>query len=229
MAGKQQEVENQKARVLLVDDHPIVRQGLAQLIQQEKGLSVCGEAAGASEALQAIPKTKPDMAIIDISLRDRSGIELIKDIKVRHPDVLMLVISMHDESLYAARALRAGARGYIMKKEAPDELMAAIRRVLNGQLYLSQRMTSKMLLQFAGGSADGASSAVSALSNRELEVFELTGKGLGVCQIAKRLQLAVATVNTHREHIRAKLNLKDASELRQRAIHWLHNERGNSP
>ena len=226
MAPKQGAVDpSPPGRILLVDDHPIVRQGLAELIQQEPDLSVCGEASDASEALKAIAASQPDIAIVDISLRDTSGIELVKDIKIHRPDLPVLVLSMHDETLYAERALRAGARGYVMKEEATEKLMTAIRTVLEGRMYLSQRMSARLLSQFVDGSPERRGSPVERLSDRELQVFELIGRGLGTRQIAESLHLSVKTIESHRENIKGKLKLTSAAELMQHAIHWVEFEK----
>lgn len=206
-----------KYRVMLVDDHPILRQGLAQLINQEKDLMVCGQFEEASKALDAVESLTPDAAIVDISLKGASGIELLKNIKVRFPALLVLVLSMHDESLYAERALRAGASGYIMKQEATEQVLVALRKVLNGEIYLSETMSSKLMHQLVGGKPT-AGSLLERLSDRELEIFGLIGQGRGTRQIAEQLHLSVKTVESHRAHIKEKLNLKNATELVHRAI-----------
>ena len=206
-----------KFRVLLVDDHPILRQGLARLINEQKDLMVCGEFEEAAKALDSIDTTKPDAAIVDISLKGASGIELLKNIKVRFPQLLVLVLSMHDESLYAERALRAGASGYIMKQEATEQVLVALRRVLGGEIYLSEPMSSKLMHQLVGGRPT-AGSLLERLSDRELEIFGLIGQGRGTRQIAEQLHLSVKTVESHRAHIKEKLNLKNATELVHRAI-----------
>ncbi len=214
-----------KLRVLIVDDHPIVRHGLRQLISQEPDLEVSGEAERPSEALKAIASLKPHVAIVDLSLREGSGLELIKDIKVRHPKLAVLVLSMHDESIYGERVLRAGARGYITKAEASENLLTAIRRVLAGEIYLSEKMAARMLHKLAAGPGVTDSSPVGVLSDRELEVFQLIGQGLRTRQIAERLQLSVKTIETYRENIKWKLKLEDAAELLQHAIRWVQGER----
>ena len=213
-----------KLRVLIVDDHPIVRHGLRQLISQEPDLEVSGEAERPSEALKAIASLKPHVAIVDLSLREGSGLELIKDIKVRHPKLAVLVLSMHDESIYGERVLRAGARGYITKAEASENLLTAIRRVLAGEIYLSEKMAARMLHKLAAGPGVTDSSPVGVLSDRELEVFQLIGQGLRTRQIAERLQLSVKTIETYRENIKWKLKLEDAAELLQHAIRWAQGE-----
>jgi DNA-binding NarL/FixJ family response regulator len=212
-------------RVLLVDDHPIVRRGLAELIDQEPGFSVCGEAQNAQEALDSVAALQPDLAVVDVSLQGTSGIELIKDVKIRYPDMLVLVLSMHDETLYAERVLRAGARGYVMKEEATEKLMTAIRKVLSGQIYLSEKMAARALSKFIHGARDTNGSPLECLSDRELQVFELIGRGRGTRQIAETLHLSVKTIESHREHIKSKLNLTRSTELMQHAIQWVQGER----
>jgi DNA-binding NarL/FixJ family response regulator len=208
------------AKVLLVDDHPIVRQGLAQLLEQENDLIVCGEADDARGALEAIDRLKPDIAIVDIMLKDINGIELIKKIKSRLGKLPVLVMSMHDESLYAERALRAGARGYIMKEEATDKMLIAIRRVMQGEIYLSERMISRILHRLADGKSQ-ADSPLDRLSDRELEVFRLIGEGLGTRQIAERLTVSVKTIESYRAHIKEKLELNTSTEVMHQAVQWV--------
>jgi DNA-binding NarL/FixJ family response regulator len=209
-----------KSRILLVDDHPIVRQGLSELINNEKDLVMSGTAEDLNKALEAIETLKPDLVIVDISLKGSNGIELLKNIKVRYPKMLVLMLSMHDESLYAVRALRAGASGYIMKQEATEKVLTAIRRVLNGEIYLSEKMEKKMMQQLVGGRAARSGSPIEDLSDRELEVFNLIGQGHGTRQIAEELHLSIKTIESHRAHIKEKLNLKNATELVQYAIQW---------
>jgi DNA-binding NarL/FixJ family response regulator len=209
-----------KHRILLVDDHPIVRQGLSEMINQERDLFVCGTAEDVHRALDALEKVGPDLVIADISLKGSNGIELLKNIKVRYPRTLVLVLSMHDESLYAVRALRAGAAGYIMKQEATDKVLTAIRQVLSGEIYLSERMEKKMMHQLVGGRAARTGSPIEDLSDRELEVFGLIGQGHGTRQIAEELHLSIKTIESHRAHIKEKLNLRNATELVQHAIQW---------
>ncbi len=214
--------EGQPAKVLLVDDHPIVRQGLAQLLEQEEDLIVCGEAYDAQGALDAIEKLKPDIAIVDIMLKDVNGIELIKKIKSQLGELPVLVMSMHDESLYAERALRAGARGYIMKEEATDKMLIAVRKVMQGEIYLSEVMVSRILHRLADGKSK-ADSPLDRLSDRELEVFQLIGEGLGTRQIAERLQVSVKTVESYRAHIKEKLELSSSTEVMRQAVQWVQN------
>ncbi len=217
---KNSPARNKKVRILLVDDHPIMRRGLAELINLEKDLVVCGEADSIQTALELIKRHEPHVALVDLSLKNESGLELIKDIKARFPEVLILVLSMHDELFYAERVLRAGAKGYVMKQQATDLVLVAIRRILGGEVYLSDFMSSKVLRNFTGKKTEKAGSSVDQLSDRELEVFRLIGTGLGTRQIAERLSRSVKTVETYREHIKLKLDLKDSSELVQNAIQW---------
>lgn len=216
--------EIKKLRVLVVDDHPVLRQGLKLLINQEPDLMVCGEAENLQQAFTAIREKRPDIVIIDLSLAQGSGIDLIKNIKPRYPDLPILVLSMHEESLYAERALRAGARGYIMKKEAPEKVISAIRKVLEGSLYVSEAMGDKLLHQFVSRKSATVSSPVELFSDRELEVFQLIGKGLGTRQIAEKLNISIKTVEVYRANIKEKLNLKSSAELVQHAIHWMIRE-----
>jgi DNA-binding NarL/FixJ family response regulator len=213
-----------KTRILIVDDHPIVRQGLAELINHEPDLTICGQAEDAREALKIIKESKPNMVIVDISLKETSGMELMKDIEAQYPGVLVLALSMHDESLYAERALRAGAKGYIMKAEATENVVTAIRKVLSGQIYISDRMAAKMVRKLVGGGHESRASAIERLSDRELEVFTSIGHGYGTRQIADRLHLSVKTIETYRAHIKEKLDLEDANELLQNAIQWVKNQ-----
>ncbi len=220
---KRTEAENEgKTLILIVDDHPIVRQGLAELINQESDLMVCGQAEDSYEAIKAIRESEPDMAIIDITLKETSGLELIKDIHSQYPDLPVLALSMHDENLYAERSLRAGAMGYIMKHEATESVIVAIRRILNGEIYVSDRMAGRMVRKLVTGQTETSSSQVDSLSDRELEVFSLIGKGYGTRQISERLHLSVKTIETYRAHIKDKLNLADAAELLRYAIQWVN-------
>jgi DNA-binding NarL/FixJ family response regulator len=209
-----------KYRILLVDDHPIVRQGLAEMINHEKDLHVCGTAEDLHAALDKLEELKPDLVVTDISLKNSNGLELLKNIKVRHPKMLVLMLSMHDESLYAVRALRAGAAGYIMKQEATEKVLTAIRQVLVGEIYLSDKMEKKMMQQLVGGKSARTGSPIEDLSDRELEVFGMIGQGHGTRQIAEQLHLSIKTVESHRAHIKEKLHLKNATELVQHAIQW---------
>jgi DNA-binding NarL/FixJ family response regulator len=219
---KERILTKNKARIFVVDDHPVVRQGLIRLINCEDDLTVCGQAADASEALQEIKKLKPDMAIVDIVLKDTSGIELIKDLKKQRVGVPILTLSMHDETLYAERALKAGAHGYINKAEATSNIIYAIQKILSGQTYLSERMKEKMINRVIGRQDETPGSAIDCLSDRELEVFSYIGQGYGTRQIAEKLFLSVKTIETYREHIKQKLKLSDASEMLQIAILWVN-------
>ncbi len=210
--------------VLLVDDHPIMRDGIAQLISQQSDLQVQGEAGSASEALKLLQKQLPDMAIIDISLKDISGIELIKEIKAQFKPFPILVLSMHPENLYAERAVRAGARGYIMKHEPAEKLLKAIRKVLKGKTYLSPEMSEKLLDSILNIPTTQEASPIKRLSDRELEVFRLIGKGLKPKQIADKLYLSVKTIETYTLRLKQKLNLNSASDLLQTAIKWTRDE-----
>jgi len=213
-------------RVVIVDDHPLVRRGLAKLISDQSDLELIGEASDAGEAITLIADEKPDLVVIDISLSDMSGLELIKQVKARDPDVKMLVSSMHDESLYAERALRAGAMGYVNKSEAPDKVIDAIRTVLGGNMHLSSQMTDRMLRRVAHGDDVTESTSIDTLSDRELEVFDLIGEALTTREIAERLHLSPKTVETYREHIKDKLNLKNSNELVQHAVTWKLQQQG---
>ena len=210
-----------KSRILLVDDHPIVRQGLAELINHEEDLFVCGTTETFHETLDQIPSLQPDLVLADISLKGgNDGIELLKNIKARHSKTLVLMLSMHDETLYALRALRAGAVGYIMKQEATEKVLTAIRQVLKGEIYLSEQMEKKLKHQLVGGRAVRTGSPIEDLSDRELQIFSLIGQGRSTRQIAEELPLSVKTVETHRAHIKEKLHLKSATELVQHAVQW---------
>ncbi len=209
-----------KAKIILVDDHPLVREWLTNLIHQQPDLIVCGEAETAPAALQTIADTKPDVAIVDISLKDSSGIELIKNIKASHPHVAVIVLSMHDEQLYAERALRAGARGYIMKRETTKKVIAAIRLVLEGKLYLSERLVALFAEKFVDGNAPTVSSPIEQLSDRELEVFQLLGEGYETRQIAESLRVSMKTIQVYCARIKEKLKLANATELLREAIRW---------
>jgi DNA-binding NarL/FixJ family response regulator len=211
--------------VFLVDDHPIVRQGLALLINREQDLAVCGDAGDAPSALRRIAELRPDLAVVDISLNGPDGLDLLKNIRASMPGLPVLMLSMLDESLYAERALRAGASGYIMKQEATERLLVAIRRILEGEIYLSDRMANRMLHRFANGRRTGKRSPVTDLTDRELEVFRLIGEGHGTRQIAEALIVSVKTVETYQAHIKEKLSLKNARELVQHAIQWSAGEK----
>jgi DNA-binding NarL/FixJ family response regulator len=214
------ETARDKARVFVVDDHPIVRQGLVQLLSQQGDLRVIGEGADVYESLRAIRATPPDLCLVDVTLKDGDGLELIKELKSGTPDVAILVLSMHDEQLYAERALRAGARGYVMKGEPPATLLDAIRRVLAGEVYVSPAMGSALLSRALGHRAAeaGTRSSIERLTDRELEIFRLIGAGLTVREIAERLFLSGKTVEAHRENIKQKLGIRTSNELLRFAI-----------
>jgi DNA-binding NarL/FixJ family response regulator len=210
-----------RARVLIVDDHPMMRAGLVHVINHQPDLVVCGEAENAAEALDAVDAGRPDLVLADITLPGKSGLELIKDIKAIRPELPILVISMHDESLYAERVLRAGARGYITKHEGGEKLMQAVRHVLSGQIYVSEKMSAHILERFSGGQAAAVCSLVAQLSDREFGVFELLGEGLSAHEIAARLHISTKTVDAHRAKIKAKLVIKTTSELISYAARWI--------
>jgi DNA-binding NarL/FixJ family response regulator len=210
---------SEKFRVMLVEDHPMFREQLAHLINKESDMCVCGEADNIREALQLIESDSPDIVIVDLTLKGPGGLELLKDLKARGVDVPVLVLSMHDESLYAERVLRAGARGYITKHEASNEVMAAIRKVLSGQVYLGTRMAGRVLERFSVRSK--AENGVSSLTDRELEVFELIGRGRTTREISTSLHLGISTVDTYRTRIKTKLHLENASQLCHEAIRWV--------
>lgn len=211
---------SEPSRVLIVDDHPIVRQGLSALIDQQQELVLCGEAANVNEALRVLASSRPDLLIVDVSLKGESGIDLIKQIKANERRVKVLVCSIHEDLYFAERALNAGALGYVNKQEATDRLLDAIRTVLDGRVYLAPKMVAR-LLQRAVGSAAHASDPVDRLTDRELEIVELIGKALTTSEIAETLHLSPKTVETHREHIKAKLTLRNGAELTRWAVQWV--------
>jgi len=210
-----------RTRVLIVDDHPMTRAGLVHVIDHQPDMVVCGEAENATEALAALDASQPDLVLADITLPGKSGLELIKDIRAIHPGLPTLVISMHDESLYAERVLRAGARGYITKHEGGEKLMQAIRHVLSGQIYVSEKMSAHILEIFSCGQTAPARSLIAQLSDREFEVFELLGEGVSASEIAGRLHLSTKTVDAHRANIKAKLIIKTTSQLISYAARWM--------
>src|SRR4051794_24741184 len=216
-----------QSRVIVVDDHPIVRQGLTQMINRDGDLIVCGEAEEARSALQAIATLSPDIVVIDISLNGPSGLEILKTIRQTDPALRVLILSMHDEMVYAERALRAGANGYIMKQEATEMVLVALRRILGGEVYVSNRVANRMLRQLVGGAPSSRKSPVDDLTDRELEVFRLIGEGHGTRQISDELHLSVKTVETYQSHIKEKMGLKNARELVQYAIQWVISESGS--
>jgi DNA-binding NarL/FixJ family response regulator len=208
-----------RATVLLIDDHPIVRQGLAQLINASADLTVCAEASTGREALDIIEKVNPDIAVVDISLEDRNGVELIKDILAQKPDLPCVALSMYDEAMYAMRVLRAGGRGYVMKHEVPKKVLGAIRQVLGGHVYLSEKMSTRLVDQMVQ-TAPGSAPPAAELSDRELEVLTLIGRGQSTREIAEKLFLSVKTVEAHRERIKEKLQLKNGPELLRYAMQF---------
>jgi len=216
---------NKVTRVMLVDDHPVVREGLAESINRESDLTVVAQAEDHQGALKAIETTHPELVVVDLMLRDSSGMELIKDIHARWPRLLILVVSMHDETLYAERVLRAGAQGYITKQQATHDILVAIRRVVGGGIYLNERTASAVLARLAAKPQTASNSIPDLLADRELEVFELTGRGLSTREIAGQLRIDGKTVDTYRARIREKLNLKSSSELLQLAIRWNQSRR----
>jgi DNA-binding NarL/FixJ family response regulator len=215
-----------KKKVFVIDDHPIIRQGLTLLINQEADLAVCGEAEEMHSALKAIEACHPDILIVDISLNGPDGLELLKNIRITSPRLPVLILSMHDESIYAERALRAGANGYIMKQEATEKVLVAIRRILQGDVYLSDRLTTTMLQHYVRGSSPSKLSPLVNLTDRELEVFRLIGEGHATRQIADELHLSVKTIESYQAHIKEKLALRNARELVQHAIEWTVNLKG---
>jgi DNA-binding NarL/FixJ family response regulator len=209
-----------RKKVFVVDDHPIVRQGLSLLINQEADLFVCGEAEEMHSALSAIQSSNPDILIVDISLNGPDGLELLKNVRITSPRLPVLILSMHDESIYAERALRAGANGYIMKQEATEKVLVAVRRILSGEIYVSDRIANSMLQHYVRGFNPSERSSVSELTDRELEVFRLIGEGHGTRQIAETLHLSIKTVESYQAHIKEKLCLRSARELVQHAVQW---------
>lgn len=208
-----------------MDDHPVTREGLARLINHESDLEICGEAGTAAAALPAIAARKPDLVIIDVSLTTgASGLELMKDLAARDARLRMLALSTHDESLYAERALRAGAKGYVMKQEPTEQVMLAIRKVLHGEVFLSQAMNERMLRKMTARGGAPLASEIERLSDRELEVYRLLGQGRGTRQIAGELNLSISTVETYRTHIKEKLRLNGAPELVRHAVEWVHSQ-----
>ncbi len=217
MKGKSKKAK----QVLIVDDHPMMREGLAQLINREKDLAVAGEADSAARAVEQAAQLKPDLVIVDITLRGRSGLELIRDIHAVHPAALVLVVSMHEESLYAERVLRAGGRGYVMKQAGGKKLMEAIRQVLGGQIYVSTDTSARILETVSRASGETPARGVQSLSDREFEIFQLIGQGENTRDIAKKLNLSVKTVEVHRLNIKSKLRLATASELVHYSVRWM--------
>lgn len=216
----QSSVATKKCKVFVVDDHPIVRQGLALLINRESDLTVSGEAEDAQTAMQAVIAARPDILVVDISLNGPDGLDLLKEIRMRYPDLPVLILSMHDESIYAERALRAGAQGYIMKQEATEKVLVALRRILSHEIYVSERIANRMLQRYIGSRSVGGPPSIADLTDRELEVFRLIGEGHSTRQIAEELHISVKTVESYQAHIKEKLSLRSARELVQHAIQW---------
>jgi DNA-binding NarL/FixJ family response regulator len=211
----------------VVDDHPLLRQGLAMLINREPDLVVCGEAEEAAAAMKAFAADRPDIVIADISLNGPDGLEMLKNIRILYPDLPVLILSMHDETIYAERALRARANGYIMKQEATEQVLVAVRRILDGEIYLSSRMANKLLQHYMSGGTIEADSRLAALSDRELEVFRMIGEGRGTRQIADALHLSMKTVESYQAHLKDKLSLRTGRELMQYAIQWKLSEKAS--
>ncbi len=210
-----------RRKVLIVDDHPITRQGIRLLIDQQPDFVVCGEADNGAAAIELAAKLKPDLAIVDITLRTANGIEVTKNLRAHSPSLLILIVSMHDEELFAERALRAGAKGYLMKHEASDQIVNALRRIVGGEIFVSERVQAKMLSRIINSRTGEVVSPVDSLSDREMEVFQLLGNGYSTRQIAERLNLSVKTIDSYREHLKLKLNLESGAELIRYAIQWV--------
>ncbi|MBN2736739.1 MAG: response regulator transcription factor [Spirochaetales bacterium] len=210
---------------IIIDDHPLFRAGLIQLINGERNFKVVAEAGSAQEALDSFNEIVPDFAIVDISLQGMNGLELIKLLNSKYPQLVILVVSMHDEALYAERALKAGARGYIMKQQASKKVLTAIQQLLEGKVYISENMHERVLMGMIKGKNELENNPIDKLSDREFEVFLLIGRGLGPIQIAEELNLSVKTVETYRAHIKTKLMLENAAELRKHAIKWIQSQK----
>lgn len=221
---KVRQTKDSRSRILLVDDHAVVRYGIAQLINRQSDLVVCGEEEDASRALSSITTLKPDLVIADISLKDSSGLELMRNLKAQSPGMPVLVVSVHDESIYAEIAFRAGALGYLMKQEAVEKIIPAIRRVLAGSIYVSDVQAARMLQQQVRGQNNVQESPVKSLSDREMEVFQMIGQWKKTKDIAGQLHLSIKTIEYYREQIKRKLNLKSAAELTHYATSWVQRE-----
>lgn len=213
-----------RRRLLVVDDHPFMRAGLAQLIDRQPDLQVCGEAGNPAEALQLVPKLRPDLVLSDITMPGRSGAEFIKDLHALHPGLPVLVVSMHDETIYAERMLRAGARGYIMKEAGGEALLGAIRQVLRGEVYLSPKLSARILENLSGTKPRGSNSPITKLTDREFEVFQLIGQGKSTHDIAAQLGLSTKTVDVHRANIKGKLGITDGTALVRHAVRWVETQ-----
>lgn len=226
MKKKQNKTNENKTQVLIVDDHPVIRDGLVTIVNHERDMNVCGQADDAYQALKAVTELKPDIVVTDISLKSSDGIELTKNIKARCPRLPVIIFSVHDESLYAERALLAGAKAYLMKDEVSENIIKAIRTVLSGEIYVSDTISKKFLHRIAGDKAGTAKTPIENLSDRELEIFRLIGEGLKASQIAKQLHLSIKTIETYRSRIKGKLSLADAAELLQYSIKWAKSRNG---
>lgn len=216
---------NMKTRILIIDDHPIIRQGLVQVIRQHSDLEVCGQTDGVVEGLQMIKSMSPDLVILDIALKDGHGLDLIRDVQAAGINVRLLIMSMHEEATYAERALRAGAHGYLPKSEGIEQVIEAVRSVMRGEVYLVPRMMKRLLKNMVGGGTSPVATPEESLSDRELQVFELLGQGLGSREIAERLFLSIKTIDTYREHLKRKLGAANGNELTLQAILWAHGRR----
>ncbi len=208
-------------RIYIVDDHPLVRQGLTQIVANETDMEICGEAEDSPAAIRGVGEANPDAIIVDISLKGANGLELIKNLKAIHEDIPILVFSMHDETIYAQRALRAGAKAYVMKKESPSKVVDAIRKIIQGEIYVSPSVADQVLHQIVNGPGNVSTSPVDRLTDRELEVVQLIGRGLSSREIAESLHLSVKTIESHRAHVKEKLSLRNATELVQFSVQWV--------
>lgn len=217
-------LRHQKKRLLLVDDHPVARMGLASFLSAGMDLEICGNASDVATALEAISRLKPDLVLTDISMPGENGLEFIKRVRAQHWDLPILVVSMHDEALYAERVLRAGAQGYLMKDQGQGEIREAVRKVLNGQVYVSEVMARQLLQSYASGGAERKGSPLEHLTDREFEVFRLIGQGIKTRQIANQLQVGMKTIDAHRRHIRKKLNVAGGNALVRLAVRWVETE-----
>ena len=208
-------------RIYIVDDHPLVRQGLSQIVASEADMEICGEAEDSPAAIRGVGEANPDAIIVDISLKGANGLELIKNLKSIHEDIPILVFSMHDETIYAQRALRAGAKAYVMKKESPSKVVDAIRKIIQGEIYVSPSVADQVLHQIVNGPGNVSTSPVDRLTDRELEVVQLIGRGLSSREVAESLHLSVKTIESHRAHVKEKLGLRNATELVQFSVQWV--------
>jgi DNA-binding NarL/FixJ family response regulator len=223
-AGDSPPAKEERKRILIVDDHPMMRAGLTQLISRQPSMEVCGEAGGSAEAMEQIAKFQPDLIIADLTMKGGGGLEFIKDARTLHANIPILVVSMHDENVYAERSLRAGAAGYIMKEESPTHLVSAIQRVLDGGIYLSETMSGRILKSVTGTNTRNADSPLQKLTDREFEIFQLIGRGSTTEEIAAQLHISRRTVDVHRSQIKEKLHIKSGTALVHYAVQWLGNE-----